>query len=263
MAERTLSASACGFANAAVPQVRDGYNENGAMPVWLLAVDTSSKQASVALMRDAELVRELAPPSEEQHSVQLFRLVEQLLADAGLTLRDVDAYGVANGPGAFTALRIGLAVVKGLAEMHRKPIVPVGVLQAVCEGASASGLLLPIVDAYREQIFGGLYEKAGSESHPRSAERVLTLEEFLASVAADGIRPDACTLVGPQLERWAAQFDASGFRAARRENVSAALAGAVARCALRKFGRGETVDALHLEANYVRRSDAELLWKPK
>jgi len=231
--------------------------------VWLLAVDTSGKDASVALLRDARLVVLVAPRAEEQHSVALFRSINRALAEAGIGLADLDLYAVANGPGAFTALRVGLAVVKGLAEMHDKPVAPVSLLEAVCESAEADGLLVPIVDAYRGQIFGALYEKANGEPVRRSQERVLILEEFLSTLQAERAQPEQCTLVSPQLPRWEARLQGSRFAASRRETISPVLADAVARRAAAKFARGEAVDALHLEANYVRRSDAELLWKAK
>jgi tRNA threonylcarbamoyladenosine biosynthesis protein TsaB len=235
----------------------------GRSGVWLLAVDTTTKDASVALARDGRLVTLVSPRSAEQHSVELFRSISRSLAEAGITLGDLDLLGVANGPGAFTALRVGLTVVKGLAEMNRKPVVPVSALEAVCEGARAEGLLVPIVDAYRGQIFGGVYEKAGGELRRCGQERVHTLEEFLTFLEADGVRPEQCTLVGPQISRWAVRLESSPFVASARVGVSPVLAGAVARRAAQKFARGETMDALHLEANYVRRSDAELLWKEK
>jgi tRNA threonylcarbamoyladenosine biosynthesis protein TsaB len=231
--------------------------------VWLLAVDTSSKDASVALMRDTRMVALVAPRTEEQHSVGLFRSIKQTLGEAGIALADIDLYAVANGPGAFTALRVGLTVVKGLAEMHAKPVVPVSVLEAVCESAEADGLLVPIVDAYRGQIFGALYEKTGDELVRRGQERVLTLEEFLATLDADGVQLELCTVVSPQMPRWAPRLESSRFASSRREAISPVLADSVARRALAKFARGEAVDGLHLEANYVRRSDAELLWKAK
>lgn len=231
--------------------------------MWLLAVDTTSRDASVALMRDSRLVVLTAPRKEGQHSVELFRNINQTLVEAGIGLGDLDVYGVANGPGAFTAIRVGLAVVKGLAEMHSKPVVPISLLEAVCESARAEGLLIPIVDAYRGQVFGGLYEKRNGEPVRRGQERVLPLEEYLATLKAEGVEPRQCTLVSPQMRRWTALVGGSSFAGGRQESISPVLAGAVARRAVTRFGRGEAVDALHLEANYVRRSDAELLWKAK
>lgn len=231
--------------------------------MWLLAVDTTSKEASVALVRDARLVVLVAPRQAQQHSVQLFRSIQKVLAETAITLADVDVYAVANGPGAFTALRVGLTVVKGLAEMHRKSVVAVSVLEAVAESASADGLLVPLVDAYRGQIFGGLYEKKDRELIRRGPERVLTMDEFLATLAAEKIRPEECTLVSPQMKHWAERLEGSLLAASGRESISPVLGEAVARRAQVKLARGEILDALHLEANYVRRSDAELLWKGK
>ncbi|MBI2956089.1 MAG: tRNA (adenosine(37)-N6)-threonylcarbamoyltransferase complex dimerization subunit type 1 TsaB [Acidobacteria bacterium] len=229
----------------------------------LLALDTTSKSASVALWCDGCRLALVAPPSAEQHSVLVFRAVQQALAEAGLRLADIDVYAAASGPGAFTALRVGLTAVKGWAETCGKPVVPVSALEAVCESVRAEGLLVPLLNAYRGQVFGGIYEKKDGELELRRPERVLTLAEFLAALARDGLQAEHCTLVGPEVELWAAQISDSLFRRSRCEAISPALADAVARRAERKFRRGEFVDALHLEANYVRRSDAELLWKEK
>lgn len=231
--------------------------------MWLLAVDTTTKDASVALMRDGRLIALVAPRTDQQHSVQLFDNINRVLGEAGISLRDVDGYGVASGPGAFTALRVGLTVVKGMAEMHNKPVVPVSVLEAVCESSDAEGLLVPIVDAYRGQVFGALYEKRADDLLRRGQEYVATLEELLARLECEGLQPDHCILVGPQMGRWATCLAESRFASSQHSTIAPVLADAVARRAARKLARGEGVDALHLQANYVRRSDAELLWKEK
>lgn len=231
--------------------------------MWLLAVDTTTRDASVALLRDERLVALVATPGEEQHSIRLFRDIERALAEAGITFADIDVYAVANGPGAFTALRIGLTTIKALAEMHGKPVVAVSVLEAVCQAAEARGVLVPIVDAYRGQVFGGVYEKSTADIVRRQPERVLTPEEFFASLAQDGSAASEATLVSPHFERLVPRLAGTPFASARREAVSPVLADAVAWRARAKLARGEVTDALHVEANYVRRSDAELLWKPK
>jgi len=232
--------------------------------MWLLAVDTTSRDASVALLHDACLVALIATPGDEPHSTRLFRDIEHTLAEANLKLSDIDVYAVANGPGAFTALRVGLTAIKGLAEMHNKPVVAVSLLEAVCQSAaSGPGILVPIVDAYRKQVYGGVYEKTANDIVRCTPERVLTLGEFLVAVMQEGFQPVHCCIVSPQLDRFVEALAASAFAGAAREQVSPVLAEAVARRAQQKFARGEIRDALSLEANYVRRSDAELLWKPK
>ena len=227
----------------------------------LLAIDTTSRDPSAALMRDGRLLALSAPKTDRQHSVEIFYLISEVLDEASLSLSDVDVLGAANGPGAFTALRVSLSVVKGLAETHRKPVVPVSVLEAVCESARANGLLLPLVDAYRGQVFGGCYRKEGESLRRCGGERVLAPPEFAASLEADGVKLEECTLVSPQLKRWEKTLEGTALATSRRENISPVLADSVARLARRKFAAGEAVDALRLEANYVRCSDAELLWK--
>lgn len=232
--------------------------------MWLLAVDTTGRDASVALLRDARLVTLVATPGDEPHSTRLFRDIQRALAEANLKLSAIDVYAVANGPGAFTALRVGLTTIKGLAEMHSKPVVAVSVLEAVCQSAeSGPGILVPIVDAYRKQVFGGVYEKTANDIVRCAPERVLTLEEFLTTVAHEGFQSAQCCIVSPHLARFEEILAASTFADAARERVSPVLAEGVARRAQQKFARGEILDALSLEANYVRRSDAELLWKSK
>jgi tRNA threonylcarbamoyladenosine biosynthesis protein TsaB len=231
--------------------------------MWLLALDTSGREASVAVFDDARMAALVATPGDEQHSIRLFREIESVLQQVKLGLSDIDLYAVANGPGAFTALRIGLTAVKSFAEMYGKPVVAVSALEAVCQHARADGLLVPVVDAYRGQVFGGLYEKKGSEIVARGPERVLRFKEFLAVVGRDVADVRTATLISPTLVRLEPELAGSALASIRREAVPTVLADAVGQRARAKLARREVSDAIHLDANYVRCSDAELLWKPK
>jgi tRNA threonylcarbamoyladenosine biosynthesis protein TsaB len=231
--------------------------------MWLLALDTSGRAASVAIFDDDRMAALVSRPGDEQHSIRLFREIESALQQVKLRISDVDVYAVANGPGAFTALRVGLTAVKSFAEMYGKPVVAVSVLEAVCQHARAEGLLAPVVDAYRGQVFGGLYEKKGSEIVARGPERVLRLKEFLAVVSRDAVDARAATLISPSLLRLEPELAGSPLAGIHREAAPSILADAVGRRARAKLARGEVSNAVHLDANYVRRSDAELLWKPK
>lgn len=231
--------------------------------MWMLAVDTCSKTPSVALLQDDRLVTLLAPRTEEQIGVALFRWVEKALQEAGTTLADVEVYAVATGPGQFTGLRVGLTMVKGFAETFQRPVVEVGHLEALCEAAEAEGLLSPLVDARRGEVFAALYRKQDGELVEQRPVVVLPLKEFLSEMGAGGVTPESVTFVTPRNEDWQVDTDGTPFADSRREVVSPVLAEAVACCARRKFARGETVDALHLAPNYVRRPDAALPGKGK
>ena len=234
--------------------------------MWLLSIDTSSKRPSVALFRDGQPVKSVAPEEEQPQGVAVFQWVERALAEAGITPRDVEAFAVINGPGPFTGLRIGLSLVKGLAEPRRRPVIAVGTLEAVCEAVGSDGLLAPLVDARRGQVFAALYRKQNGELEVVAAPRLLTLEEFLEGLSADGVKLADCRFVSPNNtmeELWEAAFKDPAFAGSALEIISPLLAEAAGRCALRKLASGEAGDALSVKAEYLRRSDAELLWKPR
>jgi len=150
----------------------------------LLAVDTSSGQGSLALARDDGWCA-VVPLTAEWKSTTLHAELARLLERHGLTSRDLDGYAVANGPGAFTGLRIGLAAVKALAEVHAKRIVTISTLEAVAEAgrellpASFSGDLAALLDARRGQIFGALFRVEGPVLHQLIGDCVCPLRAFL------------------------------------------------------------------------------------
>jgi tRNA threonylcarbamoyladenosine biosynthesis protein TsaB len=170
----------------------------------------------------------------------------------------VEVFAVANGPGQFTGLRVGLALVKGFAETLQRPVVEVGYMEALCEAAEAEGVLAPLVDARRGEVFAALYVKQGGELVEQRPVAVLPLKEFLPQLEADGVVPESVTFVTSRNEDGEADNVGTPFSDSRQAVVSPVLAEAVARCARRKFAHGETVDALHLKPNYVRLPDAAL-----
>jgi tRNA threonylcarbamoyladenosine biosynthesis protein TsaB len=224
-----------------------------------LAIDTSTAAGSVAILRDTELVGVIGTASSETYSSRLFRQLQILLNEVDIRLEEVDLYAVTSGPGSFTGLRVGLTAVKGWAEVFQKPVAAVSVLEAVAAMAGADSVYrAPVVDARRGQIYGGLYRFDAGRLCRVTEDCVATLEEYLNGLRAQ--RLDApLTFVTPTPEILAGALD--GFDHCRTETVSSVLAPVVGRLGRERAKRGETVDALHLDAHYVRRSDAELLWK--
>ncbi len=226
----------------------------------ILAVDTSTQAGSLAVLRDARQLGVVSTWVEETYSSRMFRHLDFLLRELQLDLRQFDLFAVAAGPGSFTGLRVGLTAVKGWAEVYEKPIAAVSGLEAVATQAHAvEPLLVPVVDARRGQIYGGLYVRRGTQLERRGDEVVMTPAEFLESLRAEPA--DKLAFVTPTPELLAEPLAHSAFRGRPVESVSTVLAPIIGQLGLARAQRGELVDALTLDANYVRRSDAELLWK--
>ena len=163
-------------------------------------------------------------------------------------------------------LRIGIALVKGLAEPHGTPVIPVGTLEAVCEASQRDGALFPVVDARRGQVFAAAYRKEGETLTPNIPVTLSTIDEFLSLLRSEGVQPAECVFVTPKGDMWGQVKEglaASLFAECELVAIASELAEPAGRIALRRHRLGELGDALTVTADYVRRSDAELLWKPK
>ncbi|MGB8986112.1 MAG: tRNA (adenosine(37)-N6)-threonylcarbamoyltransferase complex dimerization subunit type 1 TsaB [Candidatus Sulfotelmatobacter sp.] len=223
----------------------------------LLAINTSGKQGSIALARAGEQtadggdfeVIEIAPLVGGTFSAQLIPQVSELLSSNGFMKTAIGGFAVVSGPGSFTGLRIGLAAVKALAEVLNKPIAAVSLLEACVFASGAQGKIMAVLDAGRTDVYVGEYEIPGAASSA-SRERILSRSEFLSQAAgwkivtSDSILAEAAA--------------AAGLTVSALPPISAAD---VARLGWRKIQSGDTVGPEQLEANYIRRSDAEMLEK--
>ena len=232
----------------------------------ILAVDTSTRTGSAAILRDTEVLCEVAGYEETPYSSRIFRDIAVLQDRAGLRLSQMNMFAVAAGPGSFTGLRVGLTAVKAWSEIHGKPIAAVSGLEAIASQAeSANGsrarFIAPFLDARRGQLFGAIYRKLENDSGGLqlvSDESILSLDEFLEIVKAK--KSEGVQLVSSTPEVLPAARLAEALPGVRVITVSAALAPAIGRLGLARARSGSLVDSMHLDANYVRRSDAELKW---
>lgn len=125
----------------------------------ILALESSAKAASVALMEDESLIAQYSQCSGLTHSRTLLPMVEDMLKNTEKKIADVDLIAVAHGPGSFTGIRIGVSTVKGLAWASDKKCVGVSTLEAMAwHGVSAGGLICPVMDARRSQVYNALFE---------------------------------------------------------------------------------------------------------
>ncbi len=218
----------------------------------ILAVDTTHEFGSLALLEGAEVVEEVLLHSPEGFGQILFGRLAELLERRGRTIQEMDCFAATSGPGSFTGVRIGLACVKGFAEAVGKPVAAVSNLEALATFGTGP-LRAVVMDARRGEVYGAVYNQHGEAILP---ETVMPFTAWLRSLPKGEIEfvstdfsPFAAALAGTRFER-------AGIATAPR-----ALASAVGRIACLRLRAGRAADPAAIDANYVRRSDAELFWK--
>jgi tRNA threonylcarbamoyladenosine biosynthesis protein TsaB len=215
----------------------------------ILALDTTHEFGSLCLCRGGELMEEVLLHAPTGFAHVLYRALGELLERYGVKAKDVDCFAAASGPGSFTGVRVGLACIKGLAEAAGKPAVAVSNLQALAAFGGAP-LRAAVLDARRGEVYGAAYDAQGALAIPESAGPLEALLERLPDRQLDFVTGDVdLALAGTRFEK------------ARVVRAPRAIAAAVARLALESYCRGQAADPAALDANYVRRSDAELFWR--
>ena len=213
----------------------------------VLAIDTTSPKGSVAVAGEEGVLAEARLVTVEGHSRWLLPAVEMLLRGLGLEALAVDVFAVTTGPGSFTGLRVGLGSVQGLALASGRPCVGLPTLDVLAgEAAGASGTVVALVDAFRGEVYSGIFDGAGHLCRPQ------------------GVGPLAAVLLG--LPPGAAFVGRAALE--HCEAIRAAVPGAVfppspeflaaplAVAALRMAASGITVPASGLRPLYLRGVDA-------
>jgi len=215
----------------------------------IVAIDTSGRNGSVALVRgDANSFEVLGTSAIEggTYSAQLVPCIASLLHQAGLTKSQLEGFVVVDGPGSFTGLRVGLSTAKAFCEAFEKPLATVSMLEALALTHGREGeTVTTVLDAGRGEVYVGEYLLARHRADVQR-ESIGKLADFLAQL------PSLHSRVITTLAKLA---DATVVEALRAD--------AIARIGLQKLLAGDTADPASLDANYIRRSDAELFALPK
>jgi tRNA threonylcarbamoyladenosine biosynthesis protein TsaB len=238
----------------------------------ILAIDTSGQSGGITLAEaDAGSFRviESAAIAGGTFSAQLIPTLAALLKSHEYGVKDLDGFAAASGPGSFTGLRVGLSAIKGLAETLHKPIATVSVLEALASLADREGKIAAAIDAGRKEVFLGLYQKRDASAEKSALQRspqfdhtliklreeLLTQQDFLATLATE--RPAAIITSDAALAELASSSHSAIVV------VTAPGSEVIARIGAGKLLAGETVSVEALDANYLRRSDAEIFFKGK
>ncbi|PYY14952.1 MAG: tRNA (adenosine(37)-N6)-threonylcarbamoyltransferase complex dimerization subunit type 1 TsaB [Acidobacteria bacterium] len=210
----------------------------------LLAVDTSGRQGGITLARGAADQVEIIESAYIQggtFSAELIPQISDLLSRHQLAVQQLQGLVAVTGPGSFTGLRVGLTAVKGLAEVLKIPIAAVTSLELLLAASSARNGMMAVLDAGRGEVYAAI------ENGVRE-EMLLSLEEAISLAKSRNLQVLAAE---PNI---ATKFDQSKLVTYRSTEIAA-------RIGYSKLCAGETVDVLALDANYIRRSEAEYMQK--
>jgi tRNA threonylcarbamoyladenosine biosynthesis protein TsaB len=238
--------------------------------VVILAIDTSGRDGSIALLRNGELL-ELVPLAGRTYSAQLMPQISALLARHSLDKCAIDAYAAATGPGSFTGLRVGLSTIKALAEITHKPIAAVSLLEALAWAGVAAGVVrdsgpgtpnseihsdgqvIAALDAMRGEVFVGEYVVRENAVPKLLREVLMPIQEFAAEAQ-----------LAPHLPVITADESVASALRARAQAVhfvSRPQSDVIARIGALKIAAAQVTSPEALDANYIRRSDAEIFSK--
>jgi tRNA threonylcarbamoyladenosine biosynthesis protein TsaB len=223
-----------------------------------LAIDTSTRYASIGLSSQGESVVELAWRSERNHSVELVPSIRRLLKRAGTVVRDLNAIYIASGPGGFSALRVGMSAAKAMASSLDIPLIAVGTLDI--EAQPYLGLGSPVcalVGAGRRRLYIGDFREGAQRTYQVIEHDELAVEasadtlfcgEGVAQVAdliREAFGPSAKISDAPLPTRHAGALGALGYRMLKEGNVADAFA----------------LEPLYLRSSQV--STANRMWRNK
>lgn len=226
------------------------------MPV-ILAVDTSAKPVSCALIKDGRILGNYYSNSGLTHSQTLMPMIEHLLSVTGVTMNSLDAVAVNAGPGSFTGVRIGVSAVKGLAFTRNLPCISVSTLESMAENVTIVGdcVVCGVMDARCSQVYTALFDKRDGCTHRISEDAAITID-VLCPQLKDIDRP--IVLVGDGSEICYDRLkDAVPQLYLSTPSIRFQNAASTAVVAERKYLAGDTVSAAELLPVYLRLPQAE------
>lgn len=206
----------------------------------ILAISTSSSNASVSLLEDDKLIKELNISDQRTHSEKLMPLIEELFKTTNLQLSQVNLIACDIGPGSFTGIRIGVASVKAMAEAKEIPVVGVSSLEALAYNVRGFDYICSIIDARNNQVYSAIFNKNYELISDYFADNINNLTSIFKQNKNMAYVGDGLKLLNNSFE-----FDNNIYS----RNVG--LAG------YKKFSQGLYTDADNLSVMYLRPSQAE------
>ena len=219
----------------------------------LLSIDSSGKSAACAVTDGEKVLAESFINSGLTHSQTLLPMVDKMLSDAGIKISEIDAFAVTNGPGSFTGLRIGMALVMGLS--GDKKCIAVPTLKALAYNmAGVDGIIVPVMDARRNQVYTSLFESKGGKLTQLEEDSAIPVDEVIERLKKYAGQKIWVLGDGAYL------FEGKSELISFPENDILFIKGPSIALAAKEY---EPIDAQDLKINYLRLSQAERELKEK
>lgn len=149
----------------------------------ILAFDTASISGAVAIMKDDKIIAHTQLNIGLTHSEQLLPTVHSLMEMTGMTMAELDTVAITCGPGSFTGLRIGFSTAKGMALGLGKPLIPISTLDVLAQnGKGVNGLIVPIMNARRNQVYTAIYKSDGAAVQRKSDYQAIGIDVLLQEI---------------------------------------------------------------------------------
>lgn len=223
----------------------------------ILSFDTSAKVAACALTDDEKILAMFTVNNGNTHTENLLPMIDDMLKKNDVTVNDISLFACTSGPGSFTGVRIGAAVLKGLAFGRNTPCVEVSTLEALAYNLfPIEGIIVPVMDARRGQLYNAVFDCDGKNMSRLCDDRAISAEELISELSGkygnrriffcgDGYETACAAAVGN------ISVCDTPITLIPQNAVSVALLG------LAKLNRGETVSDTAFSPSYLRKSQAE------
>ncbi|WP_101773683.1 tRNA (adenosine(37)-N6)-threonylcarbamoyltransferase complex dimerization subunit type 1 TsaB [Peptostreptococcus faecalis] len=227
----------------------------------ILGFDTSTKSASVALIKDDVLVGEILINDKRTHSQKLMPMLEDLFKLGDISVDDIDVLAVCIGPGSFTGLRIAMSTVKAISHVKNIPIVGVNSLETLANNmAFTDKYIIPILDAQATQVYYGIYKSENGKLRVVEDVGVIDIDDLLEKIeklyTGAVILGEGTTKYGNKLE------NKNIYIPSPEKNIS--KASSVTSLAMQKYKEEKNVyDSYDIVPLYIRKSQAEIQYEER
>ena len=228
----------------------------------VLSLDSATEVASCAIIEDSKLLGEVIINYKMQHSKTLLPIIDSLLNSLDLTLKDIDGFVVSKGPGSFTGLRIGMATIKGFSQGTKKPFVSVSTLDSLAYNMCyTGGIVCPILDALRGNIYTALYTFSGTDFITISDYMIISAEELISLLKKHN---SPICFIGDGIIKHGALLKESlpnvSFAPA---NLNLARASSLGEIGLKRLSKGKQDSIYDASPMYLRKPQAEREYEKK